>query len=765
MHFVAGKSREVTVRRVSSSERNIIPDELPSFLEQDIIPSTMDTFIDECHRTALITDHKPVMYREGDDFCLAFISESHLYARVIVHPNFTISCYAHNTKVGVRDLLGFQCKLEKWSQLEAVISRSKVSQVDLKEEIAHGSKILRLHVDNSSEVSEKIDFLLNQMEILGQSSRGRTYTTHQVLLAARLYFASRVGFKHARQFMSLPHPSTIKRYLGRSSPADELDYSHMLIRQAVEAVKLKHFSIIVDEIHVKPSVRFRGSHVIGKSIDAPTEVAKTVLAVMVKPLADGKAFMARLLPISHLKPEFLFEQIEIVIGLVVLYGGHVDAIVADNHMTNRRCFALYQSEPSSPWIGFSNAGNSSVILLYDSVHLMKSFRNNWITEGRQELQLKLPQRDEPCLGEWKHICSIETDERDSAVRCTVLDFVSCHLSPIERQKMKLFLNVFNEKTIAALEIRNRKDTASILSTITKLWKMFNVKNASLHIRLADDDRKPFSCLSDSRLDFMKQMALNFKSLPGGRGPFRKRSLTSETRDALYSTLMGTASLIEKLLASGFKFVLTAKFQSDDLEGEFGVYRQLSGGTYFVGVEQVLSSANIRAKKFLVDLESCEAPHHIERSCCSDPITAAELDLIDQAMENPDDIPGNEATALYYICGYITLKEKLDAGAPHSEFSDFTTLVSRGRLQYPSEHIFYLGKLLYNVFLLTNPVCCNRFCDFSEIVYNAFFDCVYERPRHIFRRFGNCFFKGLSRKESGYFDVKTKLDSRKRAKFN
>lgn len=67
--------------------------------------------------------------------------------------------------------------------------------------------------------------------------------------------------------------------------------------------------------------------------------------------------------------------------------------------------------------------------------------------------------------------------------------------------------------------------------------------------------------------------------------------------------MGTAALIKKLLASEFKYVLTAKFQSDDLEGEFGVYRQLSGVTYFVGVEQIMTnSANIRGKKLLVELE-------------------------------------------------------------------------------------------------------------------------------------------------------------------
>lgn len=751
---------------MSSSQRNVFPDELSSFMERDTIPTSMDEFIEKCKSTCLITDHKPVMYCDVDNFFISFIHESVVYARVIVHPNFSVSCFSYNTKVNVRDLLGYQCKLEKWSQLEAIISRTKSSPVNLTTELAHHSKLLRYHADNNSEITDKIDFLLNQLEIQGNPSRGKSYTTHQVLLAARLYFASRVGFKHSRKFIALPHPSTIKRYLGGFASGDTLEFAQNLIEHTIETVKLKHFSVVVDEIHVKPSVRYRGAHVIGKSVDVPNEAAKTVLAVMVKPLADGKSFVARLIPVFNLKPEFLYEQIELVIGLILAAGGHVDAIVADNHMTNRRCFAMFQQDTEYPWIGYSKAADSSLFLLYDTVHLMKSFRNNWITEGRQQLLLSVPGLNEPVLGQWEHVCAIEREERDSPIRCTTLDFVSCHPSPIARQKMKLFLNVFNEKTVAALKIHHKDDTATIINVIVKLWKILNVKNPSLHIRLADDDRRPFSSESDSRLDFLQEMALMFKNLPAGRGPSRKQSLTLETRNALYTTLMGTAALIKKLLASDFKYVLTAKFQSDDLEGEFGVYRQLSGGTYFVGVEQILNSANIRAKRLLTDLEKVDASHHIKRSCCTALVTSEELDFIDQAVENPEKLSDNEATALYYICGYITMKEKLASGDMHTDtHSEFTTLVSRGYLQYPSEHLFYLGKVLYNVFLLLNPECCKRFCTFCEIVYDYFFDDVYENPSRIFMRFGNCFLKGFCKKESGYFDVKFNPDQRKRAKFN
>ena len=453
---IVGPSREVEARGVLSSERNAFPDELSSFMDMDTIPASMGEFMEKCRSTSLITDHKPVMYCDVDNFCISFIRDSVVYARVIVNPNFSVSCFSYNTKVNIRDLLGYQCKLEKWSQLEAVICRSKSSPVNLTSELAHHSKLLRHHAGNTtSEITEKVDFLLNQLEIQGNPSRGKSYTAHQVLLAARLYFVSRTGFKQSRRFIALPYPSTIKRYLGGFASGDTLEFAQSLIQNTVEIVRFKHFSVVVDEIHVKPSVWYRGAHVIGKSVDVPNEAAKTVVAVMVKPLADGKSFVARLVPVFNLKPEFLFEQIELVIGLIVAAGGHVDAVVADNHMTNRRCFSMFQQDSEYPWIGYSKAADSSLILLYDTVHLMKSFRNNWIIEGRQRLQLSLPNVDNPVLGQREHVCTIEREERDSPIRCTTLNFLSCHPSPIARQKMKLFLNVLMRKLLQLLKSATR----------------------------------------------------------------------------------------------------------------------------------------------------------------------------------------------------------------------------------------------------------------------------------------------------------------------
>ena len=53
------------------------------------------------------------------------------------------------------------------------------------------------------------------------------------------------------------------------------------------------------------------------------------------------------------------------------------------------------------------------------------------------------------------------------------------------------------------------------------------------------------------------------------------------------------------MSDGFKFVLTAPFQSDSIERKFGQYRQMSEGTFLVGLKDVVWSERILKIKGLV----------------------------------------------------------------------------------------------------------------------------------------------------------------------
>ena len=51
-------------------------------------------------------------------------------------------------------------------------------------------------------------------------------------------------------------------------------------------------------------------------------------------------------------------------------------------------------------------------------------------------------------------------------------------------------------------------------------------------------------------------------------------------------------LVLDLLTDGYQFVLTRRLQSDRLENRFLQYRQMSGGSFLVGLREVLCSEKI-----------------------------------------------------------------------------------------------------------------------------------------------------------------------------
>ena len=70
-------------------------------------------------------------------------------------------------------------------------------------------------------------------------------------------------------------------------------------------------SLMFDEVYIKPSIRYTGGHVIGYSLDNPTELARTMLAFMIKIMFTQKesTVLLRLIPVYNLRAEFLLEHI------------------------------------------------------------------------------------------------------------------------------------------------------------------------------------------------------------------------------------------------------------------------------------------------------------------------------------------------------------------------------------------------------------------------------------------------------------------------
>ena len=77
------------------------------------------------------------------------------------------------------------------------------------------------------------------------------------------------------------------------------------------------------------------------------------------------------------------------------------------------------------------------------------------------------------------------------------------------------------------------------------------------------------------------------------------------------TRTGIVNLVKMFLVEKqFKYVLIGQFQSDRIEGEYGIYRHYSGGNYYISYEQILSSLHLRRIKLF---DSLNIPYSNEHS--------------------------------------------------------------------------------------------------------------------------------------------------------
>ena len=134
----------------------------------------------------------------------------------------------------------------------------------------------------------------------------------------QLFFKRRASYIACKNLLTLPCEKTLRNYFGKFGTAGSVEECKTAVNtvfQKLEGQKLCF--ITADEVHIKPSIRYRANHIIGFAEDEEEScAAKTVLAVMINFFGGQPAFVARLLPVKSLDAEFLFPQLLWLIQII-----------------------------------------------------------------------------------------------------------------------------------------------------------------------------------------------------------------------------------------------------------------------------------------------------------------------------------------------------------------------------------------------------------------------------------------------------------------
>ena len=177
-------------------------------------------------------------------------------------------------------------------------------------------------------------------------------------------------------------------------------------------------------------------------------------------------------------------------------------------------------------------------------------------------------------------------EKDSKLQANIRKAPKLTLGAIHpgnnKQSMPLSLAIFHKST-AAIEcyFPEKSDASCFLSPFQKL---FGICNAKTEYNISNMLGNAIVCNYSN-----PELLLSFVTSIEQCSTCPNFPLTKQTSHALVTSLKATSCLLSELLNEGYKYVLTAIFQSDPLERQFSKYRQMSGGRFLVSLREVTNS--------------------------------------------------------------------------------------------------------------------------------------------------------------------------------
>lgn len=683
-------------------------------------------------------------FMKNDSECVFFILSTDDVPRVPVsvkiQENLDVSVFLDGLDMGKDNLKWIvpSGKLQRWSQLENILSRyrNKCEEKEVQPEKEYNklvnaakSKLLELKVfldcykEEELIDSKPVSFLIDQFLLC--TLKRKVYSTLIFQVAFMIMYISSACYEAIQKQNILFFPDA--RYLKRIASLSPTNNESVFLKSLEQKLskREKYINLLIDEMYVNPSIHYKSGSLFGYAQNQICNAAKTIQTFMITSIFGSMSSVVKLIPVKNMTGVELAELTKKVIHFVQEHGFIVVTVITDNNRINRTMFNILSSRPGNEcsYKMINEKYGSFIYLLFDTVHLLKSLRNNWLNQSDEAKTFVFPEFNANTghVGNiFKASFSVLRDlykiESSKLLKCaSKLNYKSVYPSSIERQKVILACNIFSPETIIALSSMGYSEVVHFLNIINRWWTVVNVKSKGVCVRKREPDASAFTSKNDDRLEFLRQFVLWLKqwmslSVPYGR-------LTKDTMHALIQTNSALVELIEHCIdLEEVEYVLPGKFQTDKLENRFSSYRQLSGGNYNVSVLQVLEAEkkiklqnllglkSARYKEVLLHenalSQSCEEVTNCDRS--------GHFQEFNTVIEEVSSVDVNvEHYPVVYVSGYVAFKmnSKLNCcGCSNFISTECTDCemfqeINRGGLSVPSDLLIDICLKVYSVMQL------------------------------------------------------------------
>ncbi|XP_055928711.1 uncharacterized protein LOC129959843 [Argiope bruennichi] len=487
-------------------------------------------------------------------------------------------------------------------------------------------------------------------------------------------------------------------------------------------------------MHVKPYFDYKGGNISGFSYNSEN-AATSVVTFMINSISSSYKDVVHILPVNKIAADVLHAFIKkIIIGLENI-GFKVICVVTDNNSVNQKAMSQFASPSQSYSILYPHPVNKErpLFFMIDTVHLLKNIRNNWINQKNVDKCMFYPNFKETTSeknsqqdSSFKTLKLLYETEKNNIVKYAYnLSLKALEPNNLEKQNVKLVLKIFNKFIPESLmnlgekyEFPHYKETAEYIRIINRWWDIVNVKTPFTGIRENNVYKKPLtSSETDKRykfLDVFLNWLEDWKNMKCDTG-----MLTKETYSALFMTTYALKE-ITKYCQEEFemKYILPGKFQTDNLEARFGLYRQMAGAQYHVSLRQVFESENKLRMHCILKICLKSNKHgnlelfreavgenweEFEKSI-SEKLPVFNILLTEEDFKKSEDV----LPVLVYLGGYCvhTVLKKLKCSickkflTNEKELDCSTSLIqnlSRGKLLYPKKCIvnYLAAEIIFN----------------------------------------------------------------------
>ncbi|XP_044766292.1 uncharacterized protein LOC123322410 [Coccinella septempunctata] len=532
-------------------------------------------------------------------------------SQILIDEKMVVQVFLGRNKLCFNDLrwiLPFDMKLNRWSQLENILSRYKENLEGKAAEnsvesfnnlleiiLKHLDQALTVSCENNFPYSKNIEILIDQLRQI--NSKKNRYSSSTIIMSFMIHTTSHSTYELLRGFFILPH----RRYLQRISselnvsPSNDINNNNYISNMSSTLTpREKVVVLLIDEIYIAPRLEYRSKNLIGYAANKDS-LAKTILAFMISSAFGNFHEIVKLVPVNSISGVEIIPFATSVIELVQKCGFEIICIVTDNCRINQTMFKKLSNTNCIP----NPLGNGKTIFLsYDFVHVMKNIRNNWFNLKNLDKTFVYPDFETGLIkyAKFSDLKKVYEAEKHSFIKKAYkLNFKTLFPNNFERQKVSLVDNLFHDSTIAALKDFGFNDTADFLQLIRNWWDVVNNTSVIKGVIRRNEFSKPISGIDDYRVQYLEKFVswINKWHDLDSNG-----HLTNDTHKAFFQCTSTLLDIVKYSFAVyNIEYFLPGKFTTEKLEKRFGNYRLLSGCNYNVSLDEVLNAEKkIRVKR-------------------------------------------------------------------------------------------------------------------------------------------------------------------------